>query len=111
MGSRVLLEKPLRFTLVLQCLHGLPQEASSCPSRLPQRELSYRMFTQCPQRQSPYLNLQLGREDSVGKYKKGNFPFGFHKQTVTKALHVNPKSKDSALFHHLFCFQAHCSTN
>lgn len=44
--------KPRRFTLVLQCLHGLPQEASPCPIRQPQRELSDGMFTQGPQRQS-----------------------------------------------------------
>lgn len=54
MGLRVLLEN-LCFTLVLQCLLGLPQEASPCPIRLPQRELSDGMFTQRPQRQSQSL--------------------------------------------------------
>lgn len=59
-------KKPLLFTLVLQCLHGLLQEASPCSIRLPQRELSDGMFTQRPQRQGPYLDSQLGREDSPG---------------------------------------------
>lgn len=60
-GAESAVGKPLRVTLVLQCLHGLPQEASPCPIRLPQRELSDGMFTQYLERQSPFLNLQLGR--------------------------------------------------
>lgn len=44
-GAESAVGKPQRFTLVLQCLHGLPQEASLCPIHLPQRGLSYVMFT------------------------------------------------------------------
>lgn len=63
MGFRVLLENVGSFTLVLQYLRGLPQEPSTCPLRLPQKVLSKGMFTQAQQRQNPYSNFQLGRED------------------------------------------------
>lgn len=54
------------FHTGLQCLHGLAQEVFSCLVCVLQREMSDGIFTQPPQRESPYLNLQVGGEDSPG---------------------------------------------
>lgn len=61
--------KPPYFTLALQCLHGLPQEVSTCPTCQLQSELSQ-------EPKDHYLNME-GRGqthlDVKCREQKGNF--------------------------------------
>lgn len=105
-GLRVQLEN----LCVSHWSYNVYMKASPCSIHLHQRELSDGMFTQCPERQSSFLNLQLGRLDSSGcqmwsRYKIGNFLSGFHKQTITKAIHV---TTITVCF--IICFLFHCQS-
>lgn len=81
------------FHTGLQCLHGLAQEVFSCLVCVLQREMSDGIFTQPPQRESPYLNLQVGGKTHLD-VRCQDISVYFPQHATTKHIIVSPKSKD-----------------